>query len=300
MTTDAKQNVAGPVRASLLLRAWRSPRVRAMTNGYLWFGVTLSFAVVVFFPYYWMFVSSVETSSMFEWPPKLIPSDVSLESYVTIFAERDLFTWLKNTFIVAGCTALFCTVISINAAYALSRFNTGTTKLFTAIILFSQLLPAALIVVPLFVIFQQTGLYDSLIGLAIADTAFILPLSIWLLKGFFDQIPVEIEQQAMIDGCSRLGAFYRVTLPLALPGLVVVIAMGFISGWDEFFLARTLIASSENWVLSVGLTSFRGEYTIAWNEMMAAAVVFALPALVFFMFVQRYLVAGLASGAVKG
>lgn len=273
---------------------------RILLSRSFWFGITLSFAVIVFFPYYWMFVSSVETASMFEWPPKLTPRHFSLESYVKIFEERDLFTWLKNTFIVAGCTSLFCTIISVNAAYALSRFSTGTTKVFTAIILFSQLLPAALIVVPLFVIFQQTGLYDSLIGLAIADTAFILPLSIWLLKGFFDQIPVEIEQQAMIDGCSQLGAFYRVTLPLALPGLVVVIAMGFISGWDEFFLARTLIASSENWVLSVGLTSFRGEYTIAWNEMMAAAVVFALPALCFFMIVQRYLVAGLASGAVKG
>jgi multiple sugar transport system permease protein len=154
--------------------------------------------------------------------------------------------------------------------------------------------------VPLFVIFQWTGLYDSLIGLAIADTAFILPLSIWLLKGFFDQIPVEIEQQAMIDGCSRLGAFYRVTLPLALPGLVVVVAMGFISGWDEFFLARTLIAAQDRWVMAVGLTSFRGEYTIAWNQMMAAAVIFAVPALAFFMIVQRYLVAGLSAGAVKG
>lgn len=265
-----------------------------------WFLFTLACAAVVFFPYYWMFLSSTQTGSMFEWPPQLWPHDITLAAYAKIFVERDLFTWLKNTFIVAGCTSLFCAIISINAAYALSRFNTGTTKIFTAIILFSQLLPAALIVVPLFVIFRQVGLYDSLLGLAIADTAFILPLSIWLLKGFFDQIPVEIEQQAMIDGCTPLGAFYRVTLPLALPGLVVVIAMGFISGWDEFFLARTLIASQDNWVLSVGLTSFRGEYTIAWNEMMAAAVIFALPALCFFLIVQRYLVAGLSAGAVKG
>ena len=277
-----------------------TPQMRDWLHSAFWFVVTLIWAVIVFFPYYWMFVSSVESASIFVWPPHIVPKEFSLGAYQSIFAERDLFGWLKNTFLVAACTSIFCTVISINAAYALSRFNTGTTKLFTAIILFSQLLPAALIVVPLFVIFQRTGLYDSLIGLAIADTAFILPLSIWLLKGFFDQIPVEIEQQAMIDGCSRLGAFYRVTLPLALPGLVVVVAMGFISGWDEFFLARTLIASQDRWVMSVGLTSFRGEYTIAWNQMMAAAVIFALPALGFFMLVQRYLVAGLSAGAVKG
>ncbi|MCB9992695.1 MAG: carbohydrate ABC transporter permease [Hyphomicrobiaceae bacterium] len=277
-----------------------TPQVSAIAIRVFWFVLTCALAAVVFFPYYWMFVSSVESASIFQWPPNLWPKEFSLDAYFTIFEQRDLATWLRNTFVVAGCTALFCAIISINAAYALSRFKTRTTGLFTSIILFSQLLPAALIVVPLFVIFQQTGLYDSLVGLAIADTAFILPLSIWLLKGFFDQIPVEIEQQAMIDGCSRLGAFYRVTLPLALPGLVVVIAMGFISGWDEFFLARTLIAAQDNWVLSVGLTSFRGEYTVAWNEMMAAAVIFAMPALAFFMIVQRYLVAGLAAGAVKG
>jgi|ABEF01.1.fsa_nt_gi multiple sugar transport system permease protein len=265
-----------------------------------WFILTLVFAAIVFFPYYWMFASSVETESMFAWPPHLIPSGFTLESYWTIFEERAIGRWFINTVIVAGSTSVFSTVIAINAAYALSRFKTKTTSIFTILILFSQLLPAALIVVPLFVIFQQLGLYNSLFGLAIADTAFILPVAIWLLKGFFDQIPVELEQQAMIDGCTQLGAFYRVVLPLALPGLVVVVAMSFISGWDEFFLARTLIASQDNWVLSVGLTSFRGEYTLDWSQMMAAAVIFTIPALVFFLFVQRYLVAGLSAGAVKG
>jgi multiple sugar transport system permease protein len=265
-----------------------------------WFILTLVFAAIVFFPYYWMFASSVETESMFAWPPHLIPSGFTLESYWTIFEERAIGRWFINTVIVAGSTSVFSTVIAINAAYALSRFKTKTTSIFTILILFSQLLPAALIVVPLFVIFQQLGLYNSLFGLAIADTAFILPVAIWLLKGFFDQIPVELEQQAMIDGCTQLGAFYRVVLPLALPGLVVVVAMSFISGWDEFFLARTLIASQDNWVLSVGLTSFRGEYTLDWSQMMAAAVIFTIPALIFFLFVQRYLVAGLSAGAVKG
>ncbi|MBN9321818.1 MAG: carbohydrate ABC transporter permease, partial [Delftia acidovorans] len=165
---------------------------------------------------------------------------------------------------------------------------------------FSQMLPAALIVVPLYVIFRQLGLYNSLIGLAIADSAFVLPLATWLMKGFFDRIPVDLEEQAQIDGCSRLRAFYQVTLPLAAPGLVVVTVMSFISAWDEFFLARTLISSQSNWVLSVALTSFEGQYTIAWNEMMAASVIFALPAAFFFLLVQRYLVSGMTSGAVKG
>ncbi len=264
------------------------------------FLLTLACAGIVFFPYYWMIVSSLESASLFEWPPRLVPSSVTFEAYVKIFTERDVFTWFKNTAFVAGTTSMFCTLIAINGGYALSRFRTRSTTGFSIFILFSQLLPASLIVVPLYVIFRQTGLYNSLIGLAIANAAFVLPLATWLMKGFFDRIPIEVEEQAMVDGCTRIGAFYRVVLPLALPGLVVVVAMSFITGWDEFFLARTLISSQSNWVFSVGLTSFETQYAIAWDEMMAAAVVFALPAVFFFLFVQRYLVSGLTSGAVKG
>ena len=277
-----------------------NPRTITMLISAALFVLTLACAGIVFFPYYWMIVSSLEAASLFEWPPRLVPSSVTMEAYVKIFTERDVFTWFKNTAFVASTTSLFCTLVAINGGYALSRFRTGSTTAFSIFILFSQLLPATLIVVPLYVIFRQTGLYNSLIGLAIADAAFVLPLATWLMKGFFDRIPVEVEEQAMVDGCTRLGAFYRIVLPLALPGLVVVVAMSFITGWDEFFLARTLISSQSNWVFSVGLTSFETQYAIAWDEMMAAAVVFALPAVFFFLFVQRYLVSGLTSGAVKG
>lgn len=264
------------------------------------FLLTLALAALVFFPYYWMFKSSVGSQSLFQWPPSILPESMDLSAYVKIFTERPVLQWLQNTALVSFSTAIFCTLVSINAGYALSRFNTRLTNGFSLLIMVSQMLPAALIVVPLYVIFRQAGLYNSLLGLAIADSAFILPLATWLMKGFFDRIPADLEEQAQIDGCGRLEAFYRVTLPLAAPGLVVVAAMSFITAWDEFFLARTLISSQENWVLSVALTSFVGQYTIAWNEMMAASVVFALPAAIFFLFVQRYLVAGITSGAVKG
>ncbi|MYA87878.1 MAG: carbohydrate ABC transporter permease [Boseongicola sp. SB0662_bin_57] len=277
-----------------------NPRTTSILASAGLFVLTLACAGIVFFPYYWMIVSSLEAASLFEWPPRLVPSSVTLEAYVRIFTERDVFTWFKNTAFVASSTSVFCTLVAINGGYALSRFRTHATTGFSIFILFSQLLPATLIVVPLYVIFRQTGLYNSLIGLAIADAAFVLPLATWLMKGFFDRIPVEVEEQAMVDGCTRIGAFYRIVLPLALPGLVVVVAMSFITGWDEFFLARTLISSQGNWVFSVGLTSFETQYAIAWDEMMAAAVVFALPAVLFFLFVQRYLVSGLTSGAVKG
>ncbi len=274
----------------------RSERV----GGAIAFVITLGLASIVVFPYYWMIVSSIEAKSLFEWPPRLVPGSVSFAAYVKIFAERPLGTWLWNTAIVACATSIFCSVIAINAGYALSRFRGRLTSAFGIFILFSQMLPATLIVVPLYVVYRQFGLYNSLLGLALADTVFVLPLATWLMKGFFDRIPRELEEQALVDGATRLGAFYRITLPLALPGLVVVTVFAFMAGWDEFFLARTLISSQSNWVLSVGLTSFQTQYAIAWNEMMAASVIFALPAAIFFLFVQRYLIHGLTGGAIKG
>lgn len=257
-------------------------------------------AALVVFPYYWMIVSSVAPTSMYEWPPQLWPRGASLDAYRRIFAERPVLVWLQNTAVVATCTACFCTIVSINAGYALSRFRGRLPALFGVFVLVSQMLPATLIVVPLYVIFRQLGLYNTLVGLSIAHTAFTLPLATWLMRGFFDRIPVDLEQQAQVDGCSRIAAFYRITLPLAVPGLVVVVVFSFISSWDEFFLARTLISSQDNWVLSVGLTSFEGQYSIAWDEMMATSVVFALPVAIFFLIVQRYLVEGMTSGALKG
>ena len=261
---------------------------------------TMVCAALMIFPYYWMIVSSIAPASLFEWPPHVWPRGASLDAYRHIFADRPVLVWLQNTAIVASSTACLCTIVSINSGYALSRFRGRLTNAFGIFVLVSQMLPATLIVVPLYVIFRQLGIYNTLAGLAIADTAFTLPLATWLMRGFFDRIPVDMEQQAQIDGCTRLQALYRITLPLALPGIVVVAVFSFISGWDEFFLARTLIASQDNWVLSVGLTSFEGQYAVAWAEMMATSVLFALPVAIFFLFVQRYLVDGMTSGALKG
>lgn len=275
-------------------------RRAARLQGLLTLLGVLACAGIVVFPYYWMIISSLEGRSVFEWPPNLVPSRLSLDAYVKIVTERPLLVWFRNTFVVATSTALFCGLVSINAGYALSRFRNRFNTAFGLLILFTQMLPASLLAVPLYVIYRQLGMFNSLISVAVGDTVFILPLAIWLMKGFFDSIPPDLEAQAQVDGCTRLGAFYRITLPLSLPGLVVVTVFAFMAGWDEFFLARTLITSQSKWVLSVGLTSFETQYSVAWNELMAAAVLFALPAALFFLVVQRYLIQGLTGGAVKG
>lgn len=262
--------------------------------------LVIAIAAIVAFPYYWMIVSSLESGNIFQWPPKLVPSSASLDAYRQLFQERPVLTWFRNSVIVSISATLFSIAFSINAGYALSRFRNRLNTVFGLIILLTQMLPATLLVVPFYVIYRQLGLFNTLFGVAIADVVFVLPLAIWLMKGFFDSVPRDLEEQAQVDGCTRLTAFYRVTLPLALPGVIVVAVFAFMAGWDEYFFARTLISSENNWVLSVGLTSFQGQYAIDWDGIMAAAVVFALPAAIFFLFVQRYLIQGLTGGAVKG
>ncbi len=179
----------------------RARRRRVATAAALAF--TLLCAALVVFPYYWMLISSVASASMFEWPPHLWPRAMTFAAYHRIFTQRPVLLWLENTAIVACCTACLCTLVSINAGYALARFRGRLTATFGLLVLVSQMLPATLIVVPLYVIYRQLGLYNSLVGLAIADTAFTLPLATWIMRGFFDRIPFDLEQQAQIDGCSR-------------------------------------------------------------------------------------------------
>jgi multiple sugar transport system permease protein len=255
---------------------------------------------VVAFPVYWMVASSVSGASQFAWPPHLLPTQPSLVPYVRVVTNHPIGQWFLNTAIVSlGATALTL-LVSVSAALSLSRYRTPFNRGAGLVVLVTQMLPATLLVIPMYVIFSHVGLIDTLGGLVIADTAFSIPLAIWMLKGFFDGIPREIEEAAMVDGCSEMGAFRRVTIPLALPGIVAVSIFAFMVAWGEFFFARTLINSQSNWVLSVGLSSFQGEYTLQWSDMLAAATLFAIPPLVFFVGLQRHLISGLTGGAVKG
>jgi multiple sugar transport system permease protein len=256
--------------------------------------------VLAVFPFYWMIKSSLTTQSAFQWPPEMIPTSVTLDPYWTVVTERPVARWFLNSTFVALVTTACAVLISLNAALGLSRYRTRLTGSFGAIILITQMLPATLLVIPMFIIFRNLQLIDTLGGLVIANLAFALPLAIWVLKGFFDSIPREIEEASMIDGSSEVGAFYRVTIPLALPGIIAVSIYAFMVSWGEFFFARTLINQEANWVFTVGLSSFRGEHTLQWSELLAAATIFTIPPLLFFAGLQRHLISGLTGGAVKG
>ncbi|MFT4038246.1 MAG: carbohydrate ABC transporter permease [Thermomicrobiales bacterium] len=270
------------------------------------FGDSVHFALVLLvclgaiFPFYWMVKSSLTTQSAFEWPPEIVPTSISLEPYVNVLQGYPVVRWFLNSTFVAVMTTAFAVLIALNAALALSRYRTRLTGAFGAAILITQMLPATLLVIPMFIIFRNLKLIDSLWGLVIANLAFALPLAVWVLKGFFDSIPREIEEASMIDGSSEVGAFYRVTIPLSLPGIIAVSIYAFMVSWGEFFFARTLINQEANWVFTVGLSSFRGEHTLQWSELLAAATIFTIPPLLFFAGLQRHLISGLTGGAVKG
>jgi len=168
------------------------------------------------------------------------------------------------------------------------------------LILLTQMLPGSLMVIPMYMVMRDVGLINQLGGLILTYISFNLPFSIWLLKGFFDGIPVDLEEQALIDGCNRVSAMTRITIPLVLPGIVATTIFAFISAWGEYVFALTLIDSRHKWPYSVGAASLKGEYMVHWNQIMAVSFLGTLPVFILIIFMQRYLLAGLTAGSVKG
>jgi len=257
---------------------------------------------IVLFPVYWMLVTSVLPSSIVlsRRPPLLPPLDaVSFAAYAEVFHRRPVLAWMTNSaMVVAGSTVVSLTVATL-AGYSLSRFHTPAQRVAAATLLLSKMLPGSLVVVPFFVMFTTLHLTDSLAGLILANVSVGVPFATWMMKGFFDTLPRELEQAAKIDGCNELQALWFVILPLARPGLAACGIYLAIVAWSEFVFARTLVTKPANWLVTVGLQSFVGEYLVEWPALMAAGIVSLLPMFVLFVLLEPFLVSGLTSGAVK-
>jgi multiple sugar transport system permease protein len=260
----------------------------------------LALIAVLLFPIYWMLISSLRGESQFSFPPTFFPAHPSAVSYIQIFTQKPLGTWLLNSTMVSLASTGLSILVSAPAAFVLSRFRSAALTTFSVAILVTQMLPATLLVIPMYFLFRTLRLLDSLSGLVLVYTAFAIPLSVWILRGFFDTIPRELEESAKIDGCTELAAFRKVTLPLSLPGLASTGVFAFVLAWNDFFFAKTFLNSELKWVVTVGLSSLSGWYVLEWQQTMAASAVFALPPAIAFLFVQRFLVGGLTGGAVKG
>jgi len=265
------------------------------------YGSMLSLLVAVVFPFYWMVKTSMDTGSgLFAYPPRFLPSSFALEGYNAVIRETPIGLWLWNSFVVAAGSTLLALAAGVSGAYGLSRFRYRAKGPLALVILTTQMMPPLVLIIPLYTIFIGLGLTDTLFGLILGNFAFALPVVMWMMKSIFDSIPIEIEEAARVDGASWPYILVRITVPIALPGLVATGIFAFLNGWDEFMFARTIVSSADKWVGTVGLASFIGAYVTPWDQILAAATIFTLPPVILFLLVQKYFIAGLGAGAVKG
>lgn len=267
------------------------------------FGLVFLTAIVVL-PLYVVLVTSIkplsDVSGTFAW----WPSTLTLQPYLDIWTTIPLADYFVNSLIVVVTATVFSVAIAVLSAYALTRFSFRGARSFSLMVLSTQMFPGILFLLPLFLIFTQIQrtvgiqLNGSYLGLILTYMTFSLPFAIWMLSGFFASIPKDLEEASMIDGTTRLGALWRVVLPVARPGIVAVSVYCFITAWGEVLFASVL-TNSDTRTLAIGLRSYASQTDVYWNQLMAASVVVSLPVLIGFMLVQRHLITGLSAGAVK-
>jgi ABC-type glycerol-3-phosphate transport system permease component len=252
------------------------------------------------FPLYWAVVSSFSPESALFADVHLVPPRVVLDHYRAVFTERQLGTAVMNSLIVAGTTTLLCVPLGALCAYALARLPfRGRTFVLTCVLAISMF-PQIAVVSPLYLLLRALRLIDTYTGLVLPYLTFAMPLTIWLLVGFFRQLPRELEEAASIDGAGRLRALWTVVLPLAWPGLATTSILTFLYCWNEFLFALCFTLGPERYTVPVAIALFRGQYEVPWGEVLAGALVATLPVAVLVFAAQRRIVAGLTSGAVKG
>lgn len=261
----------------------------------------IAVCAILLFPIYWLFVTALSTlAEIRALPPSFWPAEPQWSTFAKVASERPILLWLWNSTLAAAGSVALSMIVSVFAGYSLSRFSVKGSRSLGLFILTAKMLPATLLVIPLFGIFRSMGLIGSLWSLVLAHSTLIIPFTTWMLKGYFDTIPRELEQAAMVDGCSPLGALFRVVLPVATPGLAATALYAFVLSWADYAYARTFLTNAQgNWTANLGITTMKGEYVTDWNEISAAAVFVALPIVVIYLFLERYLVGGLTAGAEK-
>jgi len=240
------------------------------------------------------------TEETYTSPPLWIPHHPTIKNFLYIVKRGAFLTYFRNSVIVAVSTTVISIILSSLAGYSFSRFKFFGGHSLLLLFLITQMFPSALLIIHLFQIIKFLKLLNTLYALILSHVTFSLPLCTWLMKGFFDQIPRELEEAAMIDGCSRISAMIRVIFPLAFPGIIAASIFSYIGSWDEFVFALTFTSSDEVRTLPIGLQRFIGSYEIYWNHLGAASVLTTIPVIILFLFIQKYMVKGLTAGSVKG
>lgn len=253
------------------------------------------------FPVYWMATTALSVNSELYGTGQVIwPQPRNFPELFRELGEVPIGRWLFNTLLIASGGTILSLTLGALAGYALSRFRFHGRGIVGFLLFMTQVVPEALILVPLYAMFITFGLLNSLTGLILANVGFSLPVACFVLKGAMDAVPYEIEESAIIDNCPRFSVLTMIILPLIMPSIAAAAVVAFFAGWNEFLFASTFLMDATLWPASVGLASFVGQYETPMSAVMGAALVFSLPAIVFFLLIQRKIVAGLTAGAVKG
>jgi ABC-type glycerol-3-phosphate transport system permease component len=276
-------------------------RVRRLSaRGLLCLGAAL-LAFQAAFPFLWMASTSLKPPvEVFAQPPSLIPQDPTGDNFRRLFTTTNFLTYFWNSLTVAGLAVLLTMAVSAAGAYSLTRYRYPGRELIARLILCTYMFAPIMVVIPFFILVKTVGIENTHFALVLAFTSFCLPFTLWLLRAFFESIPLELEEAAWVDGAGRLRALVHVVLPLALPGIIATSIFTFILAWNDYIFTRILISSDELKTLPVGVQDLFHSALIDWGLIMASGVLITIPALAFFMAVQRHLVAGWGSGGLKG
>ena len=275
-------------------------RKKPVELGVIYALITL-IALILLFPFFVAISTAFkDVQEVYATPPYWLPKRLAWENFVHIWQKYPLANYVINSLIIATGSTILATVLCVPAAYAFARLRFFGRKSLLFLLLVVQMFSPIIVVIALYKLIIALHLIDTQLSLIIVNAVFTLAFAIWMMNGYFTTIPREIEEAALIDGCSRWQTMTRITLPIAMPGIVTVIIYTFISAWNEFMFALTFINSTDKRPLTVGLYNFVGRWQVSWQYLMAAALLAILPVILLFMVIEKQLVQGLAGGAVKG
>ena len=262
--------------------------------------IALLGSAMMVFPVYWMFATALKQSGqILSAVPKVIPWPISVENFQRALSQPQFWVFARNSITVSLSTVILSLLIALGASIAVARFNFIGRKAFLVVLALIQMIPGSAMVIPIYLMLRSVNALDFIPGLVLTYMTFVLPFTIWTLRGFVEGVPVELEEAALVDGCSRVKAFTHVLLPLLMPGIVATSIFAFISAWDDYLFAYVIMKSQGNYTLPVWLVSFQTQEGVDYGAMIAASSIFSIPVLIFFLLMQRRLVSGMTSGAVK-
>lgn len=257
--------------------------------------------LITVFPVFWILMSSFKSATEINLtPPRWFPTSFNLSSYKNVLTERSFGLYFKNSAIVSIGTTFLTMVLATTAGYGFSRFNFKGRKTIFIVVLMTTMFPAVLLIIPYFLMMRKLGLLNTHFAYIWSYTTFSLPFSIWMMKGYFESVPHEIDEAGLVDGCNWFSTFWRLCMPIAAPGMAATAIYSFLLAWNHYLFALALTTRPDKYLIPVGIASLVGEYWTDWSSLMAASMLSIIPVVIFNIFLERHLVKGMTAGAVKG